>query len=236
MTSPRRSTRARFALLALSAVIIAAPLGCARSDRAEAKPAPAVPPRNLVLAQEKAKQAQAAKKPERAIALYQEALSAFPEFSAAWNNLGVLLLQQDRYLEAAEAFAQAAEQGQADPRGLYNLGLVWDRRNWPEQALELYLRALQRDPDYLPALRGAIRAERTLGRAEEETLERIRRALLRDRDDQWLEYFELQRSRVENLLRERRLSMYASPPRDSAQPAERPKTAPQTPSDPSQRP
>lgn len=215
--SRERVTGGRIASAALCvgvAALVSGPLlaGCAggtppgaaerRSRGEQAGGAP-----NFALARQRAQQAAGEDDPAMAISLYREAVTAYPGLGVAWNNMGVLLMEEERYLEAAEAFAAAAEESPTDPRPLYNLGLTWDRSYYYAEALRIYLRALERDGTYLPALRGAIRAETLLGETDEETLERIRVALLREYDPRWREFFQLQRARVEEVLQaERRRS------------------------------
>ncbi len=151
----------------------------------------------ILEAQSIALRAQKAKSTSEAIALYRQAISVYADLASAWNNLGVLLMEQQRYLDAAEAFTTASEIEPADPRPMYNLGLTWEGAGYLNDALRYYGDALKRDPRYQPALRGAIRAERLLGRASDETLRRLRIALGQEQDAQWRQWFELQRPQVE---------------------------------------
>ncbi len=144
-----------------------------------------------------AQKAESAGRRDEAIALYREALKEYREFPAAWNNLGVILMDSERYLEAAECFAAASDLAPRDPRPAYNTGLSWDRAGYVNEAMEHYRESLARDGRYLPALRGSIRAERLMGKASSDTLERIRAALLLEQEEQWREWLELQRLRVE---------------------------------------
>lgn len=153
--------------------------------------------RNIAEAQALALRAQNAKSPTDAIALYRQAIATYRELPSAWNNLGVLLMEQQQYLDAAEAFTTAAELQPTDPRPLYNLGLTWEHAGYLNDAFRYYGDALKRDPRYQPALRGAIRAERLLGRASDETLRRLRIALGQEQDQQWRQWLEMQRPQVE---------------------------------------
>lgn len=146
-----------------------------------------------------AEQAYREKDPIESFEKYRASVEAYSEFPAAWNNLGVLLMEQDNHLSAAEAFATAADLSPTDPRPLYNLGLCWDRRNYPEDARRYYLRALERDANFLPALRGAIRAESLLNIESRDTLNLIERALAVESEEQWQKWMKLQRIRIENL-------------------------------------
>lgn len=148
-------------------------------------------------------QAQRAQKDEKhaeAIALYQQAVQAYRDFPAAWNNMGVLMLTEQRYLEAAECFANAIEMAPQDPRPAFNLGLTWDKAGYPSDALTHYQTALQRDPKYLPALRGAARASWLLRRYTDTSLDVVRTALMIERDGRWREWLELENVRIQNEL------------------------------------
>lgn len=148
-------------------------------------------------------QAQRAQKDEKnseAIALYQEAVQMYRDFPAAWNNMGVLMLKEQRYLEAAECFVNAQEMAPQDPRPAYNLGLTWDKAGYPSDALSHYQHALQRDGKYLPALRGAARASWLLRRYTDSSLDTVRTALAIERDGRWREWLELENVRIQNEL------------------------------------
>jgi tetratricopeptide (TPR) repeat protein len=146
-------------------------------------------------------QAQAEEDPIEAINLYQQAVTTYSDLPAAWNNLGVLLMEEEQYIQAAEAFAEAAQRAPTDPRPAYNLGLTWERAAYVSDALVHYANALEKDPRYLPALRGAVRAEALQGTFSDVTAERIRIALMLEQDEAWRQFFERQKSRVENELR-----------------------------------
>ena len=144
-----------------------------------------------------AAQAQTTKDPAEAVRLYRRSVAAWADFPAAWNNLGVLLLDQQQYLGAAEAFQSAAERSATDPRPLYNLGLTWERTRHLQEAQEQYARALDLDPRYLPALRGVIYAQDRLGIVDDQTLARLRIALLRENEQKWRAYFEMRKISAE---------------------------------------
>jgi len=140
--------------------------------------------------------------PDRAIEMYREVLKIYRDLYPAWNNLGTLLMTQERYLEAAEAFNTASGLAPRDPRPVYNIGLLYDRSGYLDDAQDFYGRALGRDSNYLPALRGMIRADSILNEEDQRTLELIRRALRLERDDKWREWMMLRKIRIENLLDE----------------------------------
>ncbi len=149
-----------------------------------------------------AAKAQQARDPEDAARLYRDAVTAWSDFPGAWNNLGVLHLNAGRYINAADAFVNASERAPGDPRPLYNLGLTWERTRHLREAAGFYADALERDPRYLPALRGVIYARARLGESDEATLDRLRIALFQETDPEWRSYFELRKIEVEAELSE----------------------------------
>jgi len=136
----------------------------------------------------------------KAIKAYKKALQTYQEQPAAWNNMGVLLMDEDQFVQAAEAFKQAAQLSPSDPRPLYNLGIVWDKRGYVREARRFYSNALDRDASYLPALRAGIRADSILQEGSDETLEWLERALMLERDTKWQHWMKLQRVRIEQQL------------------------------------
>lgn len=200
-TAPQRPATARLWPLLLLSACLAGP-GCAGPGSAQQSREIRLEDQSAKIAQARriALSAQDAETPGEAIDAYRSALDAYNGLGPVWNNLGVVLLDEGRYLEAAESFASASERSPTDPRPLYNLGLTWERAGYLEDALTFYGQALNRDPRYLPALRGAIRTERYLGLATEQTLDRLRRALLLEQDPRWRAWFQRQRPSVEEEL------------------------------------
>lgn len=154
--------------------------------------------RRLVRAQAIAAEASKTRDRTEAKRLYTEAVSVYRQLPAAWNNLGVLLMQDEQYLQAAEAFASASDLSPADPRPLYNIGLLWDTRGYLRDARAFYVRSLNRDASYLPALRGAIRADTLLNEGSDRTLSWLERALMLETDPQWQKWMRLQKIRIES--------------------------------------
>ena len=132
--------------------------------------------------------------------LYQDAVTTYPDLAAAWNNLGVLLMERQDYMAASEALKRAARLSPADPAPLENLGLVYQRAGWSEEALRYYAAALSRDPYHVGALRGAAKAARLLNKADAEALERVRTALMLEKDAGWRMFFERERVRIQSRM------------------------------------
>ncbi|HZW10666.1 MAG TPA: tetratricopeptide repeat protein [Phycisphaerales bacterium] len=137
---------------------------------------------------------------EQAIAEYREALTVSGEMPDAWNNLGVLLMQQEDLVGAADAFTMAMQLSPTDPRPAENLGLVYARAGWAEESLKYYDLALERSPDRLQALRGALKAAHLLGQADERRLDQVRRALLMESEEAWRDFFAREQVRISGRL------------------------------------
>jgi tetratricopeptide (TPR) repeat protein len=155
----------------------------------------------------KAKEAEKREDWSAAEKLYRQGLSNDDDISGAWNNFGVVLLRQQKYLEAVPAFQRAADLSPRDPTPYENLGLVYHQAGYAEEALKSYEMSLARDPNWLPSLRGATVCVKLLNRSDQDSLDRVRRGLLIEQDAKWRGIFNAQRSRIENDLREEALRM-----------------------------
>lgn len=155
--------------------------------------------KRLAQAVEIAARADRERDPERAADLYRDAVTTYREFPSAWNNLGLVLMKQEKYLQAAEAFSTAAELDVSDPRPVYNLALLWDRRGYVREARDLYAKSITRDDSFLPALRGGIRADSLLNEGSTQTLDWLKRALMLEQEERWQKWMRLQKARIESL-------------------------------------
>ncbi len=152
---------------------------------------------------DQAQSAQREGKNAEAIVLYEQSIAARADIASVWHNYGVVLMLENDYVRAADAFRTAADLAPTDPRAYENLGLIYLERGFHEDALRYYGMALARDGNYLPALRGAVASAKALLRSDEQIAEWIRRGLLQESDPRWLEIFQSQRIRVEGELRDR---------------------------------
>ena len=161
----------------------------------------------------KASAAQQAGKIDEATDLYRQALNVWPEIPSAWNNLGLLLMDQNNYMDAVDAFKTAARQDPSDPRPLINVGVAYDRTGWAEEALTAYSQALERRPNDRDALLGAILANHRLLGADRPALDRVRTALMLEQDADTRAWLERERFRIEGRIQtQRRDSDVAIPP------------------------
>ena len=132
---------------------------------------------------------------------YRDAVTLNPELPAAWNNLGILLMNQQDYLNSATSFRRAADLLPTDPRPFENLGLCYRSAGHARESLEYYTRSLERDENWLPSLRGGILSAMELQEVDEVLLERIDRALLLEKDAAWRLEFERYKLRVQGELK-----------------------------------
>lgn len=136
--------------------------------------------------------------------LYREALSLEEGIGGAWNNLGLVLKQKGNYLDAAAAFRRAAELLPDDARPLENLATVYDDRGFSKDALRYFGEALDRDPNRIESLRGAVKSAKLLMLSDELTLDRLNRAILIETDPRWLSIMMEHRLRVQQDIEERK--------------------------------
>ncbi len=142
---------------------------------------------------------------------YRRALAIKPDLAAAWNNLGVVLLKQGNRYDANQAFMRADELLPGDPRPLQNIGDSYADAAWDEQAIEYYLRSLERDPRWLPSIRGLALAALRTSSSTETIRDHLRTGMMVETDDAWREIIQRQQLRVEQDLAERARNRPGSP-------------------------
>jgi tetratricopeptide (TPR) repeat protein len=133
----------------------------------------------------------------KAIEQYKEAIRKHNAYGEAWNNLGLALLGDNNRYDAQQAYIRAGELMPLDPTPMDNLGVLYMEANLPEDAIKYYEQALERRPQYLPSLRGAVRAAQLIGRSEEADLTRIKMGLRLEVDPTWRTMFQRQLARVQ---------------------------------------
>jgi tetratricopeptide (TPR) repeat protein len=85
--------------------------------------------------------------PEAALRAYEQAIGADPAFLNAHINLGRLLHEAGRHVEAERVYRDAMKSCGADPVLLYNLAVLLDDMDRGTQAVDAYEAALRSDPD-----------------------------------------------------------------------------------------
>ncbi|MFO0785027.1 MAG: tetratricopeptide repeat protein [Phycisphaerales bacterium] len=211
-------------------LVIALSGGCAaQKSKTVVVPAPETFDTALALQlADKALAAQRDKKLDEAIELYKQAISANPELSGIWTNLGVALMSKQNFTAAAEAFKHAADLSPTDSRPLVNLGIAYLDRGWADQALMYFVDAIDRDPNNVEALRGAIIAAQRTGREDDRTLGYMKQLQLLETDPKWKQELGYRRLRLEGALRDKKPGIPVPEVRtnSAAQPVPPPASAP----------
>ena len=90
---------------------------------------------------------------DAAIGHYQRLLTRQPGYAAAYFNVALLYKKGKRYSDALSAYEEAIKHGIDDVQEVYsNLGVLYSEMRQREKAGEMYERALNVDPTYVPAL------------------------------------------------------------------------------------
>jgi tetratricopeptide (TPR) repeat protein len=148
----------------------------------------------------RAEQAGKERKYTEAVALYEEAIGYYRNFPSAWLNLGVMYTRAGDNIKAVAAFSTAADLDQTDPRPLFNTGAIWENMYYYKEAIGFYNKALERDPNLLPALRHSIYLEMQTNSFTPATKERLQRALMLETDPQFKSIFAQAKLRLDNEL------------------------------------
>jgi len=134
----------------------------------------------------------------------EEIRSLAPKLPNVRIDLSYLYLESGLHAQAQQALIEEAEISPADPRPSHNLGSLYLERGWPDEAARHFRRALERDPNYLPAMRGVVQIADLDRISDPDLLALVRRALMLERDPAWEAYLRRQQLRIEQQLAERR--------------------------------
>lgn len=207
MTHHRNSNRIATLAISLALALTAAAMSACNSNRAPraSSKIPTQEERAAVIRDSHsiAMQAQRAEQRgdiARAIDLYRRAVDTNPNFSQAWNNLGRLLLDVERPIDAAIAFRAAADADPSGPEPYFNLGVLWERQGYLDDAVRFYNESLQRNARYLPALRRILILDMRFDLDDARTPDRLRMAMLLDNNPEYRALYE----RHQQTLRTRR--------------------------------
>jgi len=90
---------------------------------------------------------------DAAISHYQRLLQRRPDYAAAHFNLALLYRNDRRYTESLDAYAAAIRHGIDNVQEVWsNMGVVYSELRSGDKARDMYQRALEVDPEYIPAL------------------------------------------------------------------------------------
>jgi Flp pilus assembly protein TadD len=116
---------------------------------------------------------------------FREALEHDLYYAPAHNNLGLVLLQTERYYESAWEFDYAAKLAPESPEPRQNLGLLYENLGHVDQAAETYEAALEIDPDNVVAMRHLARAYVKNDRKDDLLKRLLEKLLMIPSDHQW---------------------------------------------------
>ena len=85
--------------------------------------------------------------------MYKEAVSLNPNLSDAWNNLGIVLTNQEKYPEALEALDNASRINATNPDTWYNKGVTLGMLSRYDEELAAYQTAISLEPNLTAAWR-----------------------------------------------------------------------------------
>ncbi|MFN0012051.1 MAG: tetratricopeptide repeat protein [Phycisphaerales bacterium] len=199
----------RSLVMSVTAACLACSAGCQLQPGTSDLSQQQVQLRDAVALAQQAQAAESAGRIDEAIDLYSRSAVAYRGFPASWNNLGALLMEKGLHMEAIEAFRTAAEISPTDPRPHTNIGLLWQKLGYLNDAADAYSEALRRDANYLPALRESVLIDTRRDQVSAESAERVRRALLLETDPAW----KADLARRKTLIEQRLASQKDSPAR-----------------------
>jgi tetratricopeptide (TPR) repeat protein len=128
--------------------------------------------------------------------LLRKALAADIYHGGAHNNLGVLLLQQERLYDAAEEFEWARKLLPGNPEPRVNLALVLDRAGRASDALDAAKTALEVMPGNLPAIQLTALIQVRDGSTDQGTVALLNQISMRSDQSQWRAWAVAQRDKL----------------------------------------
>ncbi|PJZ69298.1 hypothetical protein CH373_14690 [Leptospira perolatii] len=95
-------------------------------------------------------------KTDKAIEYCFRAIETDPKLGNPYNDIGVYLIQQEKYLDAIRWFNKAKEAPRYEVRAYpyFNSGCCWENLGYLEKARAEFEAALELDPNYTPAKLG----------------------------------------------------------------------------------
>ena len=126
--------------------------------------------------------------PKKAEALLREALGYDLYLGPAHNNLGVLMLKQDRLYDAAEEFEWARKLMPGNPEPRVNLAIALERGGKHVDALDAAHAALESAPGNLPAIQAIAYIQVREGLTDAQTRGHLDTIIMRSTDQRWRDW------------------------------------------------
>lgn len=134
---------------------------------------------------------------QRGEKLLREALGYDLYHGAAHNNLGVILLQQDKLYDAAEEFEWARKLLPGHPEPRANLAIVLERGGKHSDALEAAKSALETAPGNLNAMQAIAYIQCRNGLTDGQTIGYLNDIVMRSNEKEWVDWAQRKRLSLE---------------------------------------
>jgi tetratricopeptide (TPR) repeat protein len=116
---------------------------------------------------------------------FREAVRAGAGYAAAYNNLGLILLERRRFYDAALEFQQASRLDRRAVEPVMNLGRLYESVGWHEAAIAQYEKALGLQPDSVEVQGRLAQAYLKMGKKTDAIGGLLRALAERAGDDEW---------------------------------------------------
>lgn len=135
--------------------------------------------------------------PAKAKTLLNEALGFDLYHGAAHNNLGVILLGENKLYDAAEEFEWARKLMPGHPQPRVNLAIALERGGKPLEAIESAKAALEVRPGHMGAIQTLAYIQIREGLEDKTTKDHLNTIISRSDDQVWRDWANRQRARLE---------------------------------------
>ena len=88
---------------------------------------------------------------DKAKSFYLRAIEINPDFSEAYNNLGVVYYKQGNHTDAIKCYKKAIEINPSNSTAYNNLGLVYGKQGNPSDAIKNFIKTIEINPDFSEA-------------------------------------------------------------------------------------
>jgi tetratricopeptide (TPR) repeat protein len=116
---------------------------------------------------------------------FQEAIGADRFYGPAYNNLGLVYLEEGNYFQAAKTFDESIKLMPNDPSPRLHLGMVYEEAGQLAPALEQFNHALELAPDSMECSQAVARVRVKLGQFDKDVILKLREIAARGTDPSW---------------------------------------------------